>query len=195
MKKILKIISIVLFLFNCNINDNENDSTGNYKSREIENFVDIHDSQLHKIIEDLKLNEYSTNELKAQAILSYINNNFEYQEDGGDGDIYDFAKFPSETIIDGGGDCEDTAILFVSLARIAGFDVKFLKIPGHMMAVVQGNFIGYYTEYDNKKYFVVETARTNRTIGEIYIKSEEVLSNKKNYIIENNELISVIIKK
>ena len=108
--------------------------------------------------------------------------------------MYDIAKYPEETIADGGGDCEDTSILFVSLARIAGFDAKFLKIPGHMMAVIVGNFTGYYIKRTDKKYFTVETAREFRIIGEIYTQVGDMLNNNNIYISEKNQLIPVKVE-
>lgn len=40
----------------------------------------------------------------------------------------EYPRYPIETIVDGGGDCEDTSILFASLVRAMGYDVVLLYL-------------------------------------------------------------------
>ena len=57
--------------------------------------------------------------------------------------IDDYAKYPLETIAEGGGDCEDHAILAATLLSAAGEDAAVINIPatgsndGHVFAAVR----------------------------------------------------------
>lgn len=44
----------------------------------------------------------------------------------------EYTRFPLETLVDGGGDCEDTSILFITLIRILGYDSVFIDLPRHL---------------------------------------------------------------
>ncbi|MHA1522453.1 MAG: hypothetical protein ACTSRK_19980 [Promethearchaeota archaeon] len=70
----------------------------------------------------------------------------------------EFPRFPLETLIDGGGDCEDSSILFATLVIILGYDAIFINPPNHLaVGVVVENVEGSYIEYNNKQYFYCET--------------------------------------
>ena len=44
----------------------------------------------------------------------------------------EYPRYPLETIVDNGGDCEDKAILASALLHEMGYDVVLLKFPDHM---------------------------------------------------------------
>jgi hypothetical protein len=52
----------------------------------------------------------------------------------------EYWAFPTETIMQGAGDCEDTSFLCAALFKAANLDAALLILPGHMMA-------GVYLEY------------------------------------------------
>lgn len=87
----------------------------------------------------------------------------EYQAEAGE-----YPKYPVETLVDGGGDCEDTAILLAALLDQLGMDCILLSPPGHMAVgvAVQGLDAKSYL-WSGKKYYYVETTGLNWSIGAI----------------------------
>jgi len=84
-------------------------------------------------------------------------------------DTDEWPRYPVETLVEGQGDCEDTAILFTSLVRPLGYGVHMLFLfgpsSGHCAASVEvdwsfikyaGYPIWYYT-YEERYYVFVET--------------------------------------
>ncbi|MBI2146821.1 transglutaminase family protein [Candidatus Woesearchaeota archaeon] len=91
-------------------------------------------------------------------------------------DIDDYPKHPLETLADGGGDCEDTSILYASLARAVGIPAAVFLIPHHAIAgvsVLDGP--GWYADLgrgaDRRRYTLVET-NGNGELGEIARESQ-----------------------
>jgi hypothetical protein len=81
-----------------------------------------------------------------------------------------YPRFPYETLYEGGGDCEDTAILSVALLQEIGCDVVLLELPEHMALGVKCNpeQKGRSFEYESHNYYYyLETTGTDWHIGEI----------------------------
>lgn len=81
----------------------------------------------------------------------------------------EYPKFPIETLVEGGGDCEDSSILFTTIMEIMGYDVILLNPPGHMAAAVLGakDIPGWwYVGYNNNEYYICETTGTGWTMGD-----------------------------
>jgi hypothetical protein len=79
-----------------------------------------------------------------------------------------FPRFPIETLVDDGGDCEDTAILFATLTLILGFGTVYINPEGHLAVGVLGNDLaGSYYTYNNKTYYYCETTGDGWTIGQL----------------------------
>jgi archaellum component FlaC len=83
----------------------------------------------------------------------------------------EFPKFPLETLIEGGGDCEDTSILYATLLKIVGYDVILVSPPGHMMVGVaeyrdQPLAGGWYVEFNGIRYYLAETTGEGWRIGD-----------------------------
>ncbi len=74
---------------------------------------------------------------KIDFVLSLVQS-LEYAEDE-DGGYDEYPRYPIETMFDGKGDCEDTAILFVSIISEMGYGVVLLKFDEsqHMAAGVR----------------------------------------------------------
>jgi hypothetical protein len=71
---------------------------------------------------------------------------------------HDYPKYPIETIIDQGGDCEDKSALLVSLLNTFGFDAIMIGLPGHMAtALWSDRESGLHYMYDHKRYCYIET--------------------------------------
>jgi hypothetical protein len=81
----------------------------------------------------------------------------------------DYPRFPIETIVDNGGDCEDTAILFATIVQILGYGAVYLNPTGHLaVGVLGGSGVhGTYWTYNNGSYFYCETTGDGFKIGEV----------------------------
>jgi len=82
--------------------------------------------------------------------LPYESDNIKY---GGD-----YPKYPIETLVDGGGDCEDTSYLAVSLLRALGVNSVLLNPYGHMAVGTQKEIWngGMYVTYNGIEYSYYE---------------------------------------
>jgi prefoldin subunit 5 len=83
----------------------------------------------------------------------------------------EFPKFPLETLIEGGGDCEDTSLLYATLLKIIGYNVILISPPGHMMVGV-AEYGGppptnaWYVEINGVKYYLAETTGEGWRVGD-----------------------------
>jgi len=79
----------------------------------------------------------------------------------------EFPYYAFETLVAGGGDCEDTTILSGSILLVLGYDVLALNPEGHLALGINGDFHGYYFEHNKRRYYYSETTGTGWKIGEI----------------------------
>ena len=77
----------------------------------------------------------------------------------------EFRRYAIETLIEGGGDCEDTTILVASILRGLGESVALISTPGHIALGVSGNFTGTSVNYQGTKYYYCETTGAGWTVG------------------------------
>ena len=70
-----------------------------------------------------------------------------------------------ETLIEGGGDCEDTTILVAAILRGLGEKTALIFTPGHIALGVSGDFEGASLTYNNTKYYYCETTGTGWAVG------------------------------
>jgi len=81
----------------------------------------------------------------------------------------EYPRYPIETLVDYGGDCEDSSILMAAILYEMGYGVILLSPPGHMAVGVLGGegVYGTYWEHNGKKYYYLETIGEGWRIGEI----------------------------
>lgn len=80
--------------------------------------------------------------------------------------ITEYPKYPIETLADGKGDCEDTAILTAALLREMGYDVVVVLPTGHAaVAVACDTCNGYYFPFNGKRYYYLETTGSGYSLG------------------------------
>lgn len=81
-------------------------------------------------------------------------------------EVEEYPKYPIETLVDKGGDCEDTAILMAALLHAMGYDAVLVNLsspypgePGHMAVGVAfpGLSQGTMFTYENIDYYYLET--------------------------------------
>ncbi|WP_231845069.1 hypothetical protein [Methanocella paludicola] len=81
----------------------------------------------------------------------------------------EYPRYPVETLVDNGGDCEDTAILAAALLNEMGYGVVLLELPNHMAIGVKcsDDYPGYCVEYHGAKYYYLETTGDSWKIGQM----------------------------
>jgi hypothetical protein len=80
----------------------------------------------------------------------------------------DYPRYPIETLVNNGGDCEDTAILTAALLKEMNYDVVLLLYPKHMAIGVTCNGCrGTSYTYNNKKYYYLETTSGGWKVGQV----------------------------
>ncbi len=150
-------------------------------------------AELDLVIEDLisladsrNLNDDQRRDMVIAFVQSLPNNKW-----GAVVDYDEYPKYPIQTLYDGGGDSQDTAILLTALLRLLGIEASLLETPRHYAVVLP------LTEADkkaNKVYLYQKDAETllkgnyldeNNNIRDYYYNNPGVLS--KSYIyIESN---------
>ena len=105
---------------------------------------------------------------KASFILAFIQS-LPYTSDFVTTSYDDYPRFPIETLVDNGGDCEDTAILFAAIMQASPlyYDAILINPPGHMATGIwcDSSFYGYYWELDGRYYYYCETTSAGWEIG------------------------------
>ena len=66
----------------------------------------------------------------AEFLLYFVQSGMEYRHDPSN-KRSDWPRFPSETLANGAGDCEDTSILYMELLRHVGIDSALFTVPRH----------------------------------------------------------------
>jgi hypothetical protein len=83
----------------------------------------------------------------------------------------DYTKRHIETLVDGGGDCEDSAIMLASLlsSEPFGYGTALILPPGHAALGVKGSddLEGVYYEHEGTRYYYIETTGRGWNVGEI----------------------------
>ncbi len=80
----------------------------------------------------------------------------------------EYPRFPIETLVDEGGDCEDTSILLATLTILLGYGTVYINPPNHYAVGILGdNIQGSYWTYNNQSYYYSETTGNGFKIGQI----------------------------
>ncbi len=107
-----------------------------------------------------------TNQDQVDFVLSFVQS-LPYTFDDVTTGYDEFRRYAVETLIDGGGDCEDTTILVAAILRGLGESVALIFTPGHIALGVSGNFTGTSVNYNGTKYYYCETTGTGWTVGNL----------------------------
>ncbi len=79
----------------------------------------------------------------------------------------EFRRYAIETLIEGGGDCEDTTILVAAILRGLGEKTALIFVPGHIALGVSGDFTGASVTHNGTTYYYCETTGTGWTVGDL----------------------------
>ena len=95
-------------------------------------------------------------------VLSFAQN-VPYTGDAETTGYNEYPRYPIETIVDEGGDCEDTVVLFITILKEMGYDVALLLFASdeHMAAGVHvtQQFLADWDEDYSPKYYVAQNGK------------------------------------
>ncbi len=138
----------------------------------VANFHTTDDPYLARVLDVLAVYGEGMNRTEfAQFVLSFVQN-VTYLDDQSSTGRAEYWKYPLETLWDGGGDCEDKAILYGTLMLMAGYDTAFVLFQDHAMSAVAVDSEGHSLSDGGIRYVFCET--TNRwTIGQTSVGHTE----------------------
>ena len=123
----------------------------------VANYHTVGDGTLREVMEVLSAYGQGMDRTEfARLILSFVQN-IPYVTDEESTGHREYWKYPLETLWDGGGDCEDSAILCDTLLMMAGYDVAFILFQDHAMSAVSVDVDGHHVEQDGIEYVMCET--------------------------------------
>ncbi len=97
----------------------------------------------------------------------------------------EYPKYPVETIVENGGDCEDTSILLAAILDELSVNCVLLSPPGHMaVGVAATGLAAKRYIFNGQSYYFVETTGKNWEIGAI---PKSYMGNAKVYTLPNPE--------
>lgn len=134
-------------------------------------YIDDLVDEIERAAQEEGLSEFETVEFAATFVQS-----LPYTADSVTTPYDEYPRYPIETLVDEGGDCEDTSILMASLLNSMGYGVVLVVLLEHVAVGVLGGegVYGTYFEYNGGKYFYLETTNTGWRVGEIPKEYEEV---------------------
>ena len=120
--------------------------------------------KIQKAAQEAGFSEYETVEFAASFVQS-----LPYTADSLTTPYDEYPRYPIETLVDKGGDCEDTSILLASIIDKMGYGVVLIELPDHCAVGVKGgeNAYGTYWEYEGSKYYYIETTGKGWGIGQL----------------------------
>lgn len=120
--------------------------------------------KIQEAAQEAEFSEYETIEFAASFVQS-----LPYTADSITTPYDEYPRYPIETLVDKGGDCEDTSILLASIIEKMGYGVVLIELPHHCAVGVKGgeNVYGTYWEYEGSKYYYMETTGEGWEIGQL----------------------------
>jgi hypothetical protein len=120
-------------------------------------------SKLHKVAAENGYESYD----EVSFVLSFVQS-LPYTSDSVTAGYDEYPRFPIETLVDDGGDCEDTSILFATIVLILNYSAVFISPPDHLAVGVWGTELsGYYYTFDDRTYYYCETTGEDWKIGDV----------------------------
>lgn len=114
-------------------------------------------------------NGLSTREV-IDHIIGFVQQ-LQYSRDKASTGFNEYPKYPTETLLDKGGDCEDTCILLASMLEQMGYGTVLLVFweAQHMAVGIAGedSIDGTYYEHDGQRFYYLETTAPGWNVGEV----------------------------
>ena len=128
-------------------------------------------------------------------IINYVASfvqSLQYKTDSETNDSFEYPRYPIETLFygNGGGDCEDKAIITAALLYSLGYDVALLRLPNHMavgVKLTEGAIPNY--DYYIDDYYFLETTTQGKSCGFIPSEYRESTTDVTIYPISSRPLL------
>lgn len=123
----------------------------------------------------IKLNETANSQGygsydKVSFALAFVQS-LQYTSDNVTEGYNEYPRFPIETLVDDGGDCEDTSVLFASITLVMGYGTVYISPPNHYAVGILGNGLQgaswTYPQDSNQTYYYCETTGSGFKIGQL----------------------------
>lgn len=122
------------------------------------------------LVDDLKKNlpEVADQRDYVDYVIAFVQG-VKYADDASTTGFEDYWRYPSETVLEKTGDCEDSAILAAVMIRELGYGVALIAFDGHVGVGIKGaDFLpGCYYEKDGVKYYYLETTASGWNVGDL----------------------------
>ncbi|MFC2069202.1 hypothetical protein ACFLTP_09400 [Chloroflexota bacterium] len=132
----------------------------------------LDDAYISSIADELRRSakKEGFNDLETLEFTAAFIQNFPYTADTVSTSYDDYPRYPIETLVDNGGDCEDTSILMASLLSNLHYEVCLIEFPDKHCALGVSSIQyekGTYFNYNGDKYFYLETTNTGWGVGQM----------------------------
>ena len=114
----------------------------------------------------IALEEGYTEEEKVNLIITFVQS-LPYTSDSVTTAFDEYPRYPIETLVEYGGDCEDSSILTAAFLDALYYEVVLINPPEHMAVGIGIDAYGTYWEVDGQKFFYLETTGEGWEIGEM----------------------------
>lgn len=159
--------------------NNKNSPHPDDLTKNLGEYTTPNDVELTDILENNLELPTGNKERDAQKILDFVHRQIYIP------DVDEYTKKPIETLVEGGGDCEDLSVLAYSLMKGAGLDSIYIRIPpqeneekAHVLIGVAGNFEGAHIKHEGKNYYFAETTGTDWLSKPASLKIGQLPENK-----------------
>ncbi|MFC1901363.1 hypothetical protein ACFLX3_00320 [Chloroflexota bacterium] len=127
-------------------------------------YIDTLGDKIKNAAKEKGFNTYETVEFAACFVQS-----LPYTLDSVTTPFDEYPRYPIETLVERGGDCEDTSILLASLITELGYGAILIMLPDHCGVGVKGkdSIPGVFWEYDGDKYYYIESTGSGWGIGDL----------------------------
>jgi hypothetical protein len=136
----------------------------------------LDDEYIGKLVNELRdyARQAGYDEYETVSFMAAFVQSLPYTSDSVTTGYDEYPRYPIETLVDNGGDCEDTAILMAALVKTLDYGVVLLIFPqsaqtaGHCAVGIKGGegIYGTSWSYSGAKYYYLETTGTGWKIGE-----------------------------
>ena len=125
-------------------------------STDIRDYVII-DSEIKSVADRIATIACDSNQKKCQAraMFKFVQQNFKYVSDP---DEFEYIKTAKESLINGGGDCDDASVLLATLLEAVGIRARFVFVPKHV----------YVEAQINNKWYPLDATCQSCEFGEIH---------------------------
>jgi len=131
--------------------------------------IDYRDEQINNLAVRTVVDTHDDELKKTKAILGFVSDEIHYVSDPNDG--VEYAKDPMNTLISGGGDCEDQTLLLCSMLESVGVKTYIVFSDVHVFALVRFSHdypeltVAPHVYVDGEPCYALDAADPGATIG------------------------------